>query len=161
MEVEIKKATIKNLKDIQELNRQLCIFEKKSWDKTINKDYPITEKGIEYFKERINNKKGDGCALVAIVDNKIIGYFVGGINEPEDYRNIKTIAEAENTFILEGYRNKGIGGKLFKEFLKWAKSKKADRIRAVASLENINSINFYKKQGLKGYDLVMEKEFEA
>ena len=52
MEVKIQFATIKNLRDIQDLNHQLCIKENKEFDATINPDYPVQKQGEEYFKDR-------------------------------------------------------------------------------------------------------------
>ncbi len=137
MEIQIQFATIKNLRDIQNLNHQLCIKENKEFDITINKDYPMQKSGEEYFKERIKND----CALIAITDGKIIGYLVGAIVEIEDYRNISNLAEVENMFVLEEYRNIGIGKKLIQEFIKWCKTKDAKRIRAVASIQNIKAFD--------------------
>lgn len=154
MAVKIESATIKNLKDIQNLNHQLCIKEYGEFDKTINKDYPIQKIGEEYFKERIKN----GCALVAIDGDKIVGYLVGGIAETDDYRNISKLAEAENMFVLLEYRSSGIGKRLFDEFIKWCKSKGVKRVCVVASAKNTRAIEFYKREGFNDYSLVLEKE---
>ena len=154
MEIKIQLATIKNLRDIQNLNHQLCIKENKEFDATINKDYPIQKAGEKYFKERIKN----GCTLVAIAEGKVVGYLVGAIIEHEDYRNISKIAEAENMFVLEKYRSSGIGKKLFDELIKWCKPKGAKRIRAVASAQNTRAIEFYKREGFTDYNLTLEKE---
>lgn len=154
MKVKIQSATIENLKDIQDLNHQLCIKENKEFDATINPAYPIQKQGEEYFKDKIKN----GCTLIAVVDGKVIGYLVGGISDVEDYRNISKIAEAENMFILEEYRSMGIGKKLLQEFTEWCKSKKAQRIKAVASAQNKRAIEFYRREGFKDYDLVLEKK---
>lgn len=154
MKVKIQFATTQNLKDIQDLNHQLCIKENKEFDPTINPDYPIQKSGEKYFKDRIKND----CALIAIVDNKIVGYLIGAISEIEDYRNISKIAEAENMFVLEDYRKLGIGKKLLQEFTKWCKSKKAKRIKAIASAQNIRAIEFYHREGFEDYDLVLEKK---
>lgn len=153
-EIKIRVATIGNLKDIQELNHQLCIKENKEFDSTINKDYPIQKEGKEYFKERIEN----GCALVAEVDNKIVGYLVGGMSEISDYRNVSKMAEAENMYVLEEYRSLGIGGKLFQKFVDWCKTRGVERIRAVASVKNTRAIEFYKKEGFETYDIVLERK---
>jgi GNAT superfamily N-acetyltransferase len=152
--MEIKKAKEENLKDIQKLNHQLCIKENEEFDKTINKDYPIQKKGEEYFRERITN----GCVLIAVIKNKIIGYLAGAIVEAEDYRNISKLAETENMFVLPEFRSKGVGKKLLDEFISWCKSKKANRIKTVASIQNKESINFYKREGFKDYNLELEKE---
>jgi len=154
MEARIQSATIENLKDIQDLNHRLCIRENKEFDATINPVYPIQKQGEEYFKDKIKN----GYTLIAVVDGKVIGYLVGGISDVEDYRNISKIAEVENMFILEEYRSMGIGKKLLQEFTKWCKSKKVQRIKAVASAQNKRAIEFYRREGFKDYDLVLEKK---
>ena len=154
MEVKIQFASIENLGDILNLNHQLCIKENKEFDATINKDYPIQKSGEEYFKERIKND----CALVALIGSKVVGYLVGAVIEKEDYRNISKLAEAENMFVLEEYRSLGIGKKLLDEFFKWCKQNEVKRIRAVASVQNIKAIAFYKKGGFLDYNLVLEKE---
>ncbi len=154
MEARIKFASPENLGDILNLNHQLCIKENKEFDATINKDYPIQKSGEEYFKERVKND----CALVALADGKAVGYLVGAIIETEDYRNISKLAEVENMFVLEEYRNSGIGKKLFDEFIKWCKSNEVKRIRVVVSVQNIKAIKFYKREGLGDYNLVLEKE---
>lgn len=145
---------MENLGDVLNLNHQLCIKENKEFDATINKDYPILKSGKEYFKGRIK----DGCALIALADDKVVGYLVGAITETEDYRIVSKIAEAENMFVLEEYRNLGIGKKLFEDFIKWCKSNEVERIRAVASVQNIRAIEFYKRENFNDYNLVLEKD---
>ncbi|MEK7568778.1 MAG: GNAT family N-acetyltransferase [Patescibacteria group bacterium] len=152
-QVEIKVATVSNLKDIQDLNHQLCTKEAKEFDPTINENYPIQKEGEEYFKERIEN----GCALVADVDSRIVGYLIGGISKASDYRNISKIAEAENMYVLEEYRSFGIGGKLFQEFIDWCKARGIEKMKVVVSSKNTKAIDFYKKEGFEDYDVTLEK----
>lgn len=154
MEVKIQPATIKNLRNIQDLNHQLCIKENKEFDPTINPNYPIQKQGKEYFKNKIK----DGCVLIAIVGGKVVGYLVGGISDVEDYRKITKIAEAENMFILKDYRSFGIGKKLLQEFTKWCKSKKVERVKAVVSAQNKRAIEFYHREEFEDYDFVLEKK---
>lgn len=154
MDIKIQHAAVKNIRDIQNLNHQLCIKEHKDFDATINKDYPVQKSGEKYFKERIKKD----CALIATIDGKISGYLVGAISDAEGYRNIHKIAEAENMFVLEEYRSLGIGKQLFQEFIKWCKSKGVKKIRAVASVQNQKAIEFYKREGFKEYNLTLEKD---
>ncbi|MFA5029774.1 MAG: GNAT family N-acetyltransferase [Patescibacteria group bacterium] len=153
MKPKIKFATLKDFKDIQDLNHRLCLKEYAEFDQTIDKDYSLSDPSEKYFKKRIRS----GCALVAVLENKVIGYLVGGIVEAEEYRTISKLAEAENMFVLEKFRSLGIGGKLFKEFIKWCRLKKAKRVRVVASAQNFRAIRFYRREGFKDYDLVLER----
>jgi GNAT superfamily N-acetyltransferase len=154
MKVKIQFATIKNLRDIQNLNHQLCIKENKEFDATIRKNYSLSKVGEKYFKKRITND----CALIALIDKKIVGYLIGSIIEEEDYRNISKLAEAEDMIILKEYRNLGIGKQLFNGFFRWCKSKKVKRVRAITSFQNKNTIAFIKGEGFREYNLIFEKD---
>jgi len=156
MKIEIREATIEDLRDIQKLNHELCKKENKEFDSTINSDWPLSEEGEEYFKDRISEK--DGYVLIALIDGEIVGYLAGGIVEAEDYRNISNIAELENMFIVKEHRSKNIGAKLYKVFVDWCKEKEIERIKVVVSSENIKAINFYKNNKFKDYDIVLENE---
>ena len=156
MGIEIKEATIENLRDIQKLNHQLCKKENKEFDSTINPNWPLSKEGEDYFKDRISKK--DGYVLIALIDGQIVGYLTGGIVEAEDYRNIPNLAELENMFIVEEHRNKNIGAKLHQLFVGWCKEKVIERFKVVVSSENIKAINFYKNNKFKDYDIVLESE---
>lgn len=63
-------------------------------------------------------------------------------------------------FILEDYISRGIGKKLLQEFIKWSKwstSKKADRVKVVASAQNMKAIKFYQREGFTKTSFVLEK----
>ena len=153
-ESKIKSATIEDLKDIQRLNLMLFEKEYKEYDKTLNCEWTFAEDGENYFKKRI--LEDDGCALIAYVDNKVVGYLVGGLSEKGSYRILPIFAELENMFVLDSCRSKGIGVKLFRAFTDWCKSKNVERLRVVASAMNVRAIKFYKKNGLSELDLILE-----
>ncbi len=153
-ETIIKEAEMKHLKDILNLNQQLFDYEYENFDKTLDCSWsPNNEK---YFKNSIT--KDDSLALVVLIKNKVIGYLIGSIKKAEDFRNIKKLAEIDNMIILSEYRKKGIGTSLCKRFIDWAKKKGIRRIKVVASANNIKTINFYRKNKFKDYDLTLETD---
>jgi len=157
MTVKIKTATIKNLGDVQRLNLMLFEKEFKEYDKTLNCKWTLSERGKEYFTKQITDKSC--CAFVAYADNNIVGYLVGGVREKSrTARILPKFAELKNMYIINEYRNLGIGTKLFKSFLKWCKLKKVKRMQVVASAQNLKAIKFYRKNGFKDYDLVLETD---
>ena len=159
-EVKIRPATINDLKDIQNMNLKLFEKEIKEFDDTLNSNWTFGKEGTDYFEGRITEE--DGCVLVACDDDKIIGYLSGGIhNEKISYRILPKFAELENMFIVEEFRNTGIGSMLCKNFAEWCKQKGVGRLRVVASSKNTNGINFYKKNGFADYDLVLEKDLNS
>jgi GNAT superfamily N-acetyltransferase len=155
-EYEIRKANIKDLKQIQILINKLCKKEFDEFDNTINPIFATTKQGNSYLTKRIKDNSNSFC-LVVVNNDKIVGYFVGGINMVEEYRTINKIGEGETMFIEDEYRGKGIGTKFLRLFEKWCKDKKINRMRLVASSRNIQAINLYKKEGFEIYDITLEK----
>ena len=156
MDFKIRKATLKDLKAIQQLNYALCKKEHEDFDGTIKSNFPLLEEGKRYFKERIT--KQDGCGFVAIVEGKVVGYLVGGMVEQAAWRNISKLAELENMFVLEKYRSSGIGAALCLAFQDWCRAKRVERLRVVISAQNAKAISFYKRVGYKDYDVALEKD---
>jgi len=154
MKIIFRKATLKDLNEIQKLNLMLFKKEYKEYDKSLNLKWTFSKAGTKYFSDRITKKSG--CAIIALSDNKIVGYLVGGITSIQAYRNPSITAELENMLVLEEYRSKQIGTLLYKKFLQWCKTKDIKLLRVEASAQNILGINFYKKNGFKEYSVILE-----
>ncbi len=95
---------------------------------------------------------------MGVIENngKIIGYLCGGISSKLSFRKKAKYAELENMLIEKKFRGKGLGAKMTKDFLKWCKRNKVDYVSVTASAKNESALQFYKKQGFKGYDLKLE-----
>jgi ribosomal protein S18 acetylase RimI-like enzyme len=156
MNIQIKKATIDDLQDIQKLNIILFKKEYEKYDKSLDLKWTFGKQGTQFFKDKLT--KSENCGFIAIRNGKIIGYIVGGICKAETYRNMPKTAELDNMFVLKEFRNKGIGKKLYHDFLKWCKSKNVEIIRVQASSLNKEAINFYRKNGFKDYTLILESK---
>ncbi len=137
MEYTIKPATIKD------------------FDNTLNCEWTFSKDGEEYFKEHLTNE--NYCVFLAYCDNQIVGYLAGGLAKKGSKRIINNLAELGNMMVLEEFRTKGIGAKLYQAFLEWCKLKGVGRLRVVASAQNLRGINFYRKNGFTDYDLILEK----
>lgn len=151
----IRKANISDLESIQKLNQLLCELERKEYDHTTSTEFSLSESGREYFSENLNAQ--DSFALVAESEGKIVGYFLGSIKEPEDYRIIKSIAEVDNMYIEENMRGKGIGKEFIRLFENWCRERKIERIKFVASAKNTKAIAVYEACGAEKYNIVLEK----
>lgn len=75
-DIQIRKAEITDLKDIQILNKMLFELEFENYDPTLDINWVISNEGTEYFEDAINNS----ITLVAICENKIVGYLIGSLN---------------------------------------------------------------------------------
>ncbi|MEI7777221.1 MAG: GNAT family N-acetyltransferase [bacterium] len=152
----IKRADISDLQAIQKLNAELCEKENREFDETINPEFPFSKGGEEYFRARIERE--DGFVLVIKEGENAVGYLVGGIVEPEDYRSIIKMAELENMYVQENLRGQGLGGKLVDQFESWCKGKGVTRIRVIASAGNSDAIKFYEAHGSKKVSITLEKD---
>ena len=155
MSVEVRIATMDDLKTIQNLNKKLFDEEFEKYDKTINCNWPISDEGREFYEERIT--KDSGCAFVLIEDSKIIGYLVASLSEDEFYRCIDSFAELDDMYILEEYRSKGYGGLLYSRFIQWCYGKKVKRLKVLVTAKNKQAIKFYKRKGFDEYNVTLEK----
>ncbi len=153
--IKIRKASEKDFAVIQKLNSLLFKREQKRFDSTLDISWPFSKKGEEYF-ERILSEK-NGRAWLAEDNDKPVGYLIGSIAQkvPKS-RTIKKRAILDNMFVLKNYRNKGIGGRLVKEFIAWAKENGADNLRVTAFAGNKEAIKFYRQNGFRDYNLTLE-----
>ena len=151
----IRKANLNDLEDILNLSRSLLKYEK-TFDETIDVDWFDHGDGTDFVKERILN--GDGVVFVAVENNKIIGYLVGGSVEADSYRTVRHLAEIEEIMVDASYRGLSTGSKLIEEFFNWSKDKGFSRMRVVVSATNIRTISLYKRLQFIDHDMILERQ---
>lgn len=154
MEAKIKSATLDDLKNIQKLNLLLLEELNKNCDQTNDCTWSLSEKGEDYFKEMIVNDSC--CAFISLINNEIIGYLVGSIQEEQPYRDIPNSAEIGSFFVAKKYRGVNIGSQLNQKFIKWCRLKNIKRISVITPVKNLRAIEFYRKNGFFDYDLILE-----
>ena len=92
----IRKATLEDLSNIQNLNNELFKLEFNNFDDTLKVGWPFEEDGKNYFQDMIQNQ----IVFVAEVEGKTVGYLAGSICE-EVSLLIETFAELDNMYIEE------------------------------------------------------------
>ena len=154
IEFHIRKATLFDLPDIQELNLKLFQREKEKFDTYLSLEWSKGISGTSFFKRRISDS--NGIVLLAMVDYKVVGYLCG-IAYPQvpTYRIANTSA-LENMLVLNEYRRKGIGQALVDEFLKELKNRNIKQVRVDVYTKNQDAIKFYKRNGFKDYLVILE-----
>jgi ribosomal protein S18 acetylase RimI-like enzyme len=153
--VEIRQATINDLSTIQKLNNDLFKLEKENYDPTLVIDWPLSADGKEYFEDLILNH----YVIVATINNNVVAYLAGTINEKGSYEEIQ-YGEINNMLINEKYRGYGVGQKLIYEFKKYCKENDIYNLKVIASAKNINAINFYKKNGFNDFNVTLTMNSE-
>ena len=148
--ISIRNAILEDVTIIQNLNNDLFKLEKENYDPTLVKDWAISNIGKLYFEDLINNH----FVVVALLNDEIVGYLAGTINEKGSYENIQ-YGEINNMFIKDGCRGYGVGKALVNGFKLYCKSNDINNLMVTASAKNINAINFYKKNGFKDFNLTL------
>ncbi len=157
MEIEIRKAGLKDHKHIQKLCREIFIKEKKDFDRTLETNWPFMKDGIDYYTKTFSDP--NKCAFIAFSGKSAVGYISGEIMKKISYRKPMKMAEIDVMIITGRFRGKGIGKKLVDTFFEWCKKKGAERLKVEAYARNSEGIRFYRKNGFSDYTLTMEKEF--
>ncbi len=152
VDVTIRMAELDDLDALLSLADELALSDL-PYDKQVQLDWAHSDKGIEYFKQKIEEK--EAVCLVALHNNKLIGYATGGIKNIPSYRLIK-VAELENILVSHNFRNKGIGKLLVQTFLDWATEQGADKASVSVFSSNVEGISFYIREGFAPYDLTLE-----
>ncbi|MBI2103671.1 GNAT family N-acetyltransferase [Candidatus Woesebacteria bacterium] len=148
----IRKAKLKELKIVQDLNHELFIHDKK-FDKTLDQNWSYKE-GKNYFKKAI--EEDHALCLVAEHEGEIVGYLAAFIYRFESYLKIRR-AEIENMFVIKAFRGKGVGSELVKEYFKWCKDKNIKIGRVATFDRNTSALGFYGKMGFKIKGIKLEK----
>lgn len=154
--MNIRRATIEDLKNVQELNSELFKKEDQDFGQNFDDTWSFSEDGTKCINGWIQNE--NSAVFVAEEENKIVGYAAGEIRELPVWRKKSKAAELVEIFLLNGYRGQGIGSEFLEKFIEWCKGKGVERIKIEASFGNADGIRFYKKHGFHEQEMVLEKE---
>ena len=111
-------------------------------DETINFRIKNVENSSEKIKKRINE---DGNYLVAKKDNTVIGFCRYGKCQEKGYEDFGQI---NALYLLEGFKGKGIGKRLFEEAKKEIKNMGYSKMR-IDCLKGNPTLGFYLHMGGK------------
>ena len=138
--MKIRKAAIKDIKQIAELLHEYDVHEHKL-DRKIK---------IEKIKDIISfNKKlimhPKVVFFVAEEDGKLVGTISG------EYRDsaVDRVGIFHNIIVTEKFRRKGIGKKLLKQIEKYFKKKRCKKMHSLVRPKNKRALKFYTKLGFK------------
>ena len=150
MNFEIVKATRDNVKIANEFLTELIKDEKK-YDKNINEKCVVNS-----FYENIYNLDNQFLYFAKVKD-KYIGYIYGFIKDDgEAYINKNAVLDV--MFVLEEYRNKGIGTSFIKLFQDWSLEKDVKFIELKVCNNNDIAISLYKNNLFEPNKVIMRLE---
>jgi len=154
MDITIKLWQEKDLETIKNLSTHLCEYDRNHFDSSLQCNWLDTSYWKKLLTTLLNNI--DSCIFLAEYKGEIIGYLFWEIVEKIPWRNIKKQAELMEIYVIEKYRGNMIWNKLVDAFKEWANEKWVTNISVLVSYWNEKSINFYKKNWFKNYDITLE-----
>lgn len=149
----VRKAIMGDLESIKLLFDELTMSDL-PYDKHVNKDWSHTKEGIEYFTRKI--LENNGVCFVAEANSNIVGYCTSEIADVPSYRLVK-VAALENLVVSRSYRGQGIGKQLVDAFIRWAKSKGAQKVSVNVFTGNTEGTEFYLHNGFTHFETILEQ----
>lgn len=148
----IRKAQKNDFEQIDNMYHSLHTLHVENRPDIFNEEgYPFS---LKIFKELLKNKKS--IVLVCEENETICGFCFGKIVERAT-PTLKTVADLDDIFVIDEFRKKGIASALYKEFEKIAKQGGAYQIRLWLWSFNKDAEAFYRKMGMSGQRIIMEK----
>ncbi|MBS7615124.1 ribosomal protein S18-alanine N-acetyltransferase [Candidatus Bathyarchaeota archaeon] len=130
MEFRIRRATFEDLNSLVEIEAE-CFT-----------DEAFTKNQLEYCL-----KSSDFVSLVALVDEKIVGFIIGSI----EILGNETAGHVYTLDIMKEYRKKGFGGKLLDSFESILVEKGVRTVYLEVRVDNIPARRLYSKHGYRPF----------
>ena len=153
--IVIREASLDDVESIFELWKELMDFHR-----DLDEAFTRREDWQSYFMYFIVDciESEDAQVLVAISDDKVIGFSNSRIMELPPVFKDEKIGQIFDIMVKEGYRNEGIGEKMLSKILQWFKGKRIERIELKVASANELGCSFWRKMGFAEYMKVMRLE---
>lgn len=115
---------------------------------------------VPSVKEELESKLGS-YFLIAELDNLVVGFCYGSINESEGLAVIpkgERYLEVEDVYVKPELRDQEVGGKLFDRLIEVANKESVERVLVYSASKDTDRIlQFYRRHGLKPWYVQMFK----
>lgn len=153
----IRRATIDDLKTVQQLGFELLKYEHDRWDDTLDLDWPFSEAGEANYRKAILER----VTLLAEDDGRAAGFLIGSIQKaaPGAARNINS-AQLNNIYVRDEWRGKKVGQSLADEFKKLCEAEDVSAINVTVNSKNEAAIGFYERVGFASSRIIMSMDIK-
>lgn len=149
--MNIKKVTLENLKQLQEISKQTFIETFSSGNTEENmKKYLEEDLSLEKLTQQINNNNSEFYFVE--LDNKAIGYLKLNFGQSQTELKDDKALEIERIYVLKEFHGKKVGQILYDKAIEVANQTDRDYVWLGVWEENTRAINFYKKNGFIEFD---------
>ena len=150
--MEIIEATEKHIPEITKLWMEFMYFNAEIEPFNTSGDKVLTQ--VEtHLKNMI--KSDDSLVLVAIDDQKLVGYSISQITQKPPYFREKTLGTIYDMAITASHRRKGIGKEMLNHIKAWFKERDIKRIEISVVTKNTIGNSFWREQGFKDYEHIL------
>jgi len=154
--MKTRKARPEEISQVADLWQGLVLHEKKIDPTYFDITKHARNKFLRFVKKKI--KDGNSKLLVAIVDDKIVGYILGWVKERPPIFKLKKVGYISDCFVVKEFRGKGIGEKLTQRMLAWFRTKKLNHVELVVTSRNKLGLTVWENLGFKEYRKIMRKK---
>lgn len=149
--IEIKKVTIDDLDQLQQIGRQTFYetFASGNTEENMNK-YLDEAFSVAKLTTELNDKNSE--FYFATLDNDVIGYLKINFGQSQTELQDDKAVEIERIYVLKEFHGKNVGQLLYDKAISIARQKNADYVWLGVWEENLRAINFYKKNGFVEFD---------
>lgn len=149
--IEIKKATIANLIQLQEIG-QLTFSETFSSTNSEENMQQYLEEGFSIEKLTAELQNPDSEFYLATLNETVIGYLKINFGRAQTELKDDKALEIERIYVLHQFHGKKVGQLLYDQAIQIAQQKKADYVWLGVWEENPRAIQFYTKNGFVEFD---------
>lgn len=149
--IEIKKATIANLIQLQEIG-QLTFSETFSSTNSEENMQQYLEEGFSIEKLTSELQNPDSEFYLATLNETVIGYLKINFGRAQTELKDDKALEIERIYVLHQFHGKKVGQLLYDQAIQIAQQKKADYVWLGVWEENPRAIQFYTKNGFVEFD---------
>ncbi|MFC2154594.1 GNAT family N-acetyltransferase [Candidatus Altiarchaeota archaeon] len=151
----IRKATVKDIKEIVPLWIDLLDFHKK-FSKRM---YRFKKNYVEIYKKFLDKclRARNAQVFVAEKDGKVIGHCIVRIKDIPPIYEVDREAWVDEIVVKKEFRGKGAGKKLLAASEQWAKERGLKELSLTVHSKNKKAIESYTKNGLHQHHIKMSK----
>jgi GNAT superfamily N-acetyltransferase len=154
--LKITKAQERHIPDICNLWVEFMEF-------TLDVDpiYTLREYDVPWFEKtqlRPAMQNNNSLILVAVHEDKVVGYSYALIIEPAEAETRGRYGNIHDLFVTKDWRRKGLGEKLYHEMLGWFRERGVERVELHIISMNKLASSFWRKQGFTDFEQKMYRQ---
>lgn len=154
MTVEIRRATLRDIKDILPVWGQLAVFHS-ALDPVFTPSAQWSREYGTYLRTLMT--RDDAIAVVAKDGGELVGYAVGRITMLPPFFQQRYRGYIHDVFVKPQIRRRGVGRRLVDAILQWLRQQEVTLVELTVATNN-EAVAFWERLGFSGYMQQMKKD---